>query len=314
MIRSYTAAAERKWLTLPLRGEDLQLEPRNMSTASTVDVEAQGGDSHPHGEESEAGTRRHGCKPSARMIADSILGLSDGLTVPFALTAGLSSFGETHVVIFGGLAELFAGAISMGVGAFVASKSEAYVFRCRCLLSYEDHQLTPSCRASYAAKVAEARKLITSSPGQASSLVTAVFQKYGLPVETIVSISNHLHESPEQLLDFLMRFHYQEAEPDSSRPYVSAGIIATSYLIGGFLPLVPYLCVKHNEVLKGLWWSIGVMAIALFIFGWGKIAIVHGWKGRKNVMLCVKSAVEMVGVGTVAAGTAVGLVRAMNHG
>ena len=314
MIWPYTAAVERKWLTLPVGGEDLQLEPRNMSTASTVDVEAQPNNSHTHGEGSEMGTRRHGCKPSARMIADSILGLSDGLTVPFALTAGLSSFGETHVVIFGGLAELFAGAISMGVGGFVASKSEAYVFRCRCLLSYEDHQLTPSCRASYAAKVAEARKLIATSPDRTPLLVTAVFEKYGLPVETIVSISNQLHESPEKLLEFLMRFHYQEAEPESSRPYVSAGIIATSYLLGGFLPLVPYLCVKHNEVLKGLWWSIGVMAIALFIFGWGKTAIVHGWKGRKKVVLCVKSAVEMLAVGTVAAGTAVGLVRAMNHG
>lgn len=98
-------------------GETVQLEPRGMGTATAVDVEAQ------HGEQPKA--TPHQFKPSSRMIADSILGLSDGLTVPFALTAGLSSFGNTRYVILGGLAELFAGAISMGLGGLMAARSEA---------------------------------------------------------------------------------------------------------------------------------------------------------------------------------------------
>ena len=98
-----------------------------MSNASTVDIEAQHTDSRPNEEESEATAPRRWYKPSSRTIADSILGLSDGLTVPFALTAGLSSFGNARLVVLGGLAELFAGAISMGLGGFLGAKSEAYV-------------------------------------------------------------------------------------------------------------------------------------------------------------------------------------------
>lgn len=99
-----------------------------MSIANTTDLEAQSAELQPNGEEPGVPARRF--RLSARTIGDLVLGLSDGLTVPFALTAGLSSLGTTRVVVLGGLAELFAGAISMGLGGYLAAKSEAYVLRC----------------------------------------------------------------------------------------------------------------------------------------------------------------------------------------
>lgn len=141
-----------------------------------------------------------------------------------------------------------------------------------------------------------------------------VFEPYHLSAETTSLISKNLQKSPGELLEFLMCFHYQEAKPQTSRPYVSACTIASGYFLGGLLPLLPYLCVKHDEVLRGLWWSIGVMVVALLAFGWCKTGIVSGWKGRENAVKCLRGALEMVTVGTVAAGTAVGLVRALNHG
>jgi VIT1/CCC1 family predicted Fe2+/Mn2+ transporter len=72
----------------------------------------------------EKGAQKRAFRIDARIISDATIGLSDGLTVPFALTAGLSALGSTHVVIYGGLAELIAGAISMGLGGYLGAKSE----------------------------------------------------------------------------------------------------------------------------------------------------------------------------------------------
>jgi hypothetical protein len=79
---------------------------------------------------SEKSAAKKGFKVDARIISDATIGLSDGLTVPFALTAGLSALGNTRVVIYGGLAELIAGAISMGLGGYLGAKSEAFVLFC----------------------------------------------------------------------------------------------------------------------------------------------------------------------------------------
>ncbi|MCJ1395510.1 hypothetical protein MMC18_008396 [Xylographa bjoerkii] len=265
-----------------------------ISSSTTLDLEAQQCDScRPRltGQEPEA---KHGrFKPSPRMISDAIIGLSDGLTVPFALTAGLSSLGNARLVVLGGLAELIAGAISMGLGGFIGAKSEA---------------------ESYKATVASTQKLIDTSPCQTSSLVHAVFKPYGLSAMSTSTISNNLHESPPELLNFLMRFHHQMPEPETSRPFVSAATIAAGYFIGGFVPLLPYFCVQTDEVLLALYISIGVMAVALFAFGWVKTGVVSGWRGRKNITACVIGGVQMIIVGSAAAGAAVGLVRAIDRG
>ena len=156
--------------------------------------------------------------------------------------------------------------------------------------------------------------MIDTAPGETSSLVHDVFKPYELPASTINTISRNLHQAPTELLDFLMRFHHQMPEPETSRPWISAATIATCYFAGGFIPLLPYLCVQTDEVLTALYISIGVMAVALFAFGWVKTGVVSGWSGRKNIGACLYGAVEMVVVGSAAAGAAVGLVRAIDRG
>ena len=169
-------------------------------------------------------------------------------------------------------------------------------------------------RQSYRAKVAETERLIRTSPCQTSSIVHQVFKPYGLPACSVSSISANLHETPSELLDFLMRFYHQMPEPETSRPFVSAGTIALGYFLGGFVPLLPYFVVPRGKVLTGLWVSIGIMVVALFVFGWVKTGVVDGWHGGKNVLNGLKGGLQMVIVGSVAAGAAVGIVRAIDHG
>ena len=162
--------------------------------------------------------------------------------------------------------------------------------------------------------MAETRKLIETSPSQTAELVKDVFEPFGLSVMDCNTISANLHESPDKLLDFLMKFHHQMPAPETSRPIVSALTIAIGYFLGGFVPLLPYFCVKNGQVLLALWISIGVMAVALFAFGWCKTGAVKGWQGKENITSCFWGGMQMVVVGGIAAGCAVGLVRAIDRG
>ena len=165
---------------------------------------------------------------------------------------------------------------------------------------------------SYNATVCQTKK--TMETNEASVIVQEVLGRYRVPTTAIRDTFDSLKKNPAELLDFLMRFHHQMPEPEGSRPFVCAATIAGGYFFGGFIPLLPYLCVKRNEVAIGLWWSISVMAVALFAFGWVKTGVVVGWRGGENIRQALKSAVQMLIIGGVAAGAAVGLVRAMNHG
>lgn len=144
-------------------------------------------------------------------------------------------------------------------------------------------------------------------------MVHEVFKPYDLPAIAMENILKSLHESSSDMLDFLMRFHHQAAEPGTSRPFVCALTISMGYFLGGLVPLIPYFIVKQHDVNIALYWSIGVMAIALFAFGWAKTGVVVGWRGRANVLAALKGALEMTMIGGVAAGASVGLVRAL-HG
>lgn len=149
---------------------------------------------------------------------------------------------------------------------------------------------------------------------EASEVVHEVFGRFRLPTPVIRDAFQSLQDNPEELLDFLMRFHHQMAQPDTSRPFVCAATIAGGYFFGGFIPLIPYFCVARNKVDIGLWWSVGVMAIALFVFGWVKTGVVVGWRGRPKVLQALKSAMQMVLIGGIAAAAAIGLVKGMTHG
>jgi len=228
----------------------------------------------------------------ARVISDATIGLSDGLTVPFALTAGLSALGNTKVVIYGGFAELIAGAISMGLGGYLGAKSES---------------------ASYLAQKAETESLIHTNPQTIVSDLTAVFEPYNIPAETLKNLTSHLTSSPK-LVDFVMQFQHCESEPASSRALTSALTIAGAYFFGGLLPMIPYFFVGADQVFQGLYISIGVMVLALFAFGYVKTCVVVGWEGGRAVRQGCFGGVQMVVVGSAAAGAAMGLVRLFNDG
>lgn len=143
-------------------------------------------------------------------------------------------------------------------------------------------------------------------------MIQNVFAPYEIPHDSVIVVSETLHKSSTNLLDFLMKFYHQSPKPEGSRPLVSAITIGMSYFLGGLIPLIPYLAVPKDNVLLGLWWSIGVMVFALFAFGWVKTGIVSGWRGRHNVRKGFLGALQMVCVGGAAAGFAVLIVRGIN--
>ncbi|KAH0844799.1 Vacuolar iron transporter 1.1 [Fonsecaea pedrosoi] len=228
---------------------------------------------------------------NARIVSDAIIGLSDGLTVPFALTAGLSALGDTKVVVFGGLAELIAGAISMGLGGYLGAKSE---------------------EAAYKATYRSTRTQVLQSSGNLSSEITSIFAPYHLSPSLLKDFTHQLinSNSPDAVVDFLMHFQHNTPEPAPSRAVVCALTIALGYFIGGFVPLLPYFFTSN--VTEGLIWSISVMIVALFAFGYVKTGFVDGWRGWRCVKCNLGGAGQMVVIGGAAAGCAMGVVRLFN--
>jgi VIT1/CCC1 family predicted Fe2+/Mn2+ transporter len=140
--------------------------------------------------------------------------------------------------------------------------------------------------------------------------ITEVFEPYNLPKSTLSDLTSHLADSPK-LVDFVMQFQHCAEAPAASRAFTSALTIALGYFFGGLLPLIPYFCV--DRVYTGLYISIGVMVFALFVFGYVKTCIVIGWQGGRNLRHGCYGGLQMVIIGSFAAGAAMGLVRAFNH-
>jgi len=209
--------------------------------------------------------------------------------VPFALTAGLSALGNTKVVIYGGFAELIAGAISMGLGGYLGAKTED---------------------ASYRALRDETQQLIDTDPAAVRAGIAEVFAPYELPKATLNDLTAHMIVSPK-LVDFYLQFQHCTEEPAASRALVSALTIATGYFVGGLTPLLPYFFVDH--VYEGLYISIGVMVLALFAFGYAKTCIVTGWQGSRNIRQGCRGGIVMTVVGSAAAASAMALVRAFDY-
>ncbi|CAI4624604.1 CPA_1a_G0037440.mRNA.1.CDS.1 [Saccharomyces cerevisiae] len=216
-----------------------------------------------------------------RVISDLIIGLSDGLTVPFALTAGLSSLGDAKLVITGGFAELISGAISMGLGGYLGAKSESDYY--------------------HAEVKKEKRKFYDNS-----NLINREIEDILLEInpnfsdETIVSFIKDLQRTPELMVDFIIRYGRGLDEPAENRELISAVTIGGGYLLGGLVPLVPYFFV--SDVGTGLIYSIIVMVVTLFWFGYVKTKLSMG--SGSSTSKKVTEGVEMVVVGGVAAGAA----------
>lgn len=225
-------------------------------------------------------------KIDPRVMSDMIIGLSDGLTVPFALTAGLSSLGDTKLVITGGFAELISGAISMGLGGYLAAKSESDYYKAE----------VKSEKAKFYSNMNEINHEI-------EDILLEINQDFS--EETILSFIKDLKKNPKSMMEFLIRYGKGLEEPAENRQLTSALTIGISYFLGGFVPLIPYFFVAHVD--KGLFYSIILMGFTLFWFGFVKAVISLGdqCSHSKRVM----EGLQMVIVGGVAAGSAWCLVR-----
>jgi VIT1/CCC1 family predicted Fe2+/Mn2+ transporter len=154
----------------------------------------------------------------------------------------------------------------------------------------------------------ETQTQTTTDPGSISETISDIFEPYEMPAELVQQLKNHLSSSP-MLPSFLMNFHHTMPEPSGSRAVTCALTIALGYFLGGFVPLVPYFFVGPDEAFIALRWSIATMVVALFIFGYGKTCFVSGWRGRRNVRKGLVGGIQMVLVGSIAAGSAMGLVK-----
>lgn len=218
-----------------------------------------------------------------RVMSDIIIGLSDGLTVPFALTAGLSSLGSSRIVITGGMAELVSGAISMGLGGYLAAKSEG------------DY---------YKSEVKKEKLEFFKKPELINQDAAEIMLELGASETTIASFLKDLDLSPKNLIDFVIRFGKGLEAPAEGREFTSALTIGLGYFFGGFVPLIPYFFT--SVVRTGLIISVIVMLITLFIFGYVKTIVSLGEDcGYRRKIL---EGLQMVAIGSVAAGAAWTLV------
>ncbi|HLW37465.1 MAG TPA: VIT1/CCC1 transporter family protein [Candidatus Eremiobacteraceae bacterium] len=220
---------------------------------------------------------------ASETIRDIVIGMSDGLTVPFALTAGLSgAVNTTHVVVIAGLAEIAAGAIAMGLGGYLAARSDA------------DHYTSEQQR--------ERDEVKTKTQAEIEE-TEAIFRSYGLSKEQIAPIIAAMRANPEAWVDFMMRFELGLEKPASGRALFSSTTIGMSYVFGGLIPLLPYFFIPALR--PALFWSIAVTVAALFVFGF--------FKGRFTGQNPFRSGFQTMFVGGLAAAAAFGLARLISR-
>ncbi|OLC90814.1 MAG: iron transporter [Acidobacteria bacterium 13_1_40CM_4_58_4] len=185
---------------------------------------------------------------AGNFVRDVVIGMSDGLTVPFALAAGLSgAVQNTRLIVVGGLAEIAAGSIAMGLGGYLAARGDAE--------HYEQE------------RAREARE-VKEIPEEEMAEVARVFQAYGMTPEESAPVVEALSRRPGAWVDFMMRFELGLEEPDPRRALTSAATIAGSYIAGGLIPLSPYIALSSAS--QGLVFSAVVTLAALGIFGYIK--------------------------------------------
>jgi VIT1/CCC1 family predicted Fe2+/Mn2+ transporter len=216
------------------------------------------------------------------VVRDSVIGISDGLTVPFALAAGLSgAVDSTALVVTAGFAEIAAGSIAMGLGGYLAGKSDV------------EH---------YANERAREEIEIAEKPEVEAAEVMELLQSHGLTAEESAPVVRALRQRPEAWRDFMLRFELGLEKPDPARARTSAFVIGGAYVVGGIIPLLPYLATASASA--ALPWSVGVTLLALSVFGFVK--------GRFTGARPWKSALQTTLVGGLAAGAAFLIARAVS--
>ena len=218
---------------------------------------------------------------SSDVLRDVVIGMSDGLTVPFALAAGLSGAvgpDGTHIIVIAGIAEVAAGSIAMGLGGYLAGKTE------------QDHYNSEVKREYYEVDNLRHKEIEETKD---------FFKSIGLSEELQDKATEEIAKDKKQWVDFMMKYELGLDKPDPKRATKSALNIGLSYIVGGLVPLSPYFFVSTPT--EGLKISVMVTLLCLFVFGWfkSKITGINAWWGALRVML----------IGAAAAGAAFGVAK-----
>lgn len=216
---------------------------------------------------------------SSDALRDIVIGMSDGLTVPFALAAGLSgAVDSTHIIVIAGIAEIAAGSIAMGLGGYLAGKTE------------QDHYNTELKREHYEVDHLRDREIEETKE---------FFAGIGLSEELQVKATEEIARDKKQWVNFMMKYELGLEKPDPRRATKSALNIGLSYIVGGLVPLSPYFFIDTPE--DALKISAIVTLLCLFIFGFFKSRMtgVNAWWGALRVMM----------IGAAAAGAAFGVAK-----
>jgi VIT1/CCC1 family predicted Fe2+/Mn2+ transporter len=212
-------------------------------------------------------------------VRDILIGRSDGLTVPFALAAGLTgAISQTRLIVTAGFAEIAAGSIAMGLGGYLAARGDA------------EH---------YANELTREEAEIVEKPEAEAQEVRDVFKSYGLTAEECTTVVESLRRRPKDWVTFMMRFELGLEQPDADRAWKSALTIAGAYIVGGIIPLSAYLFLPNAQ--SALKLSVIVTLIALALFG--------GIKGKVTGVPVVRGALQTTLIGGLAAAAAFGIAR-----
>ena len=216
---------------------------------------------------------------SSAMLQDVVIGLSDGLTVPFALAAGLSgAVASSGLVITAGLAEIVAGSIAMGLGGYLAGRTEV------------EH---------YETELGRERREVREVPDVERAEVDELLAEMGLSAATRQLALKELTADPEQWVRFMMKYELGLEEPDPKQAPKSAVTISSAYAVGGLIPLSAYFFTDTPT--EGLAWSAAITLVCLTVFGY--------FKSRMTGQPPVAGALKMALVGTLAAAAAFGIAR-----
>lgn len=216
---------------------------------------------------------------SSAMLQDIVIGLSDGLTVPFALAAGLSGAVQSSaLVITAGLAEVVAGSIAMGLGGYLAGRTEI------------EH---------YASELEREHREVREVPDVERAEVDELLAEMGLSPATRTAAVAELTANPEQWVQFMMKYELGLEEPDPKQAPKSAATISTAYAVGGLIPLSAYFVT--NSPAQGLLWSAMITLVCLLLFGY--------FKSRMTGQPPVWGALKMAGTGALAAAAAFFVAR-----
>ncbi|WP_158799189.1 VIT1/CCC1 transporter family protein [Pedobacter sp. L105] len=219
---------------------------------------------------------------SSETIRDIVIGMSDGLTVPFALAAGLSgAVNSSGIVVTAGLAEIVAGSIAMGLGGFLAGRTDA------------DH---------YYAELKREYEEVERVPEEEKVEVREIFAGFGLSDALQHKIADEMAKDKDKWVEFMMSYELGLQEPDAGRATKSALTIGVSYIIGGIIPLSPYIFIDNSQI--ALYYSCTFTLICLFIFGY--------FKSKLTGQPAFSGAIKVVIIGALAAAAAFGIAKAIS--